>query len=272
MAELGGIGNPEVRDPELQKRPAGVANPVNRAPGEIGILPGEGVPPTTPGGPGDVTGQPVAVDPNTIPAGPAAPPAPEGLSDIAQRMLNVSSSDVDYLRGEPYKTTEEQAMRAREQDRVRTEYGTARQRLIDTLGPEQGMSGVMAGALGKLGEAEASEMSKVDRDIMIKAADEMRSRRGESRGIMTGLEGLERQRMMESLGLGQTMDESERSRLNDLMAAMGMAPNPAQATGAAGNLLQYASSLGDQARTSSASNIQGISTLADLFSKLGWMK
>lgn len=231
---------------------------------------------TTPGAQlPDVFAGPVTPVGPTVPA-PVVPAAPEeppaGLSDIMQRMLNVSSSDVDYLRGDPYSTTEEQGMRARMQDRVRNEFGTARQRLSDQLGTQQGMSGVLAGALDRLGEAEASEMSSIDRDLMIKAADEMRSRRGESRGIMTGLEGLERQRMMESLGLGQSIDESERSGLNDLMAAMGMAPNPAQATGAASNMLQYASALGQNATNQSAANIQSISGLADIFSKLGWLK
>jgi hypothetical protein len=87
-----------------------------------------------------------------------------------------------------------------------------------------------------------------------------------------GLEGLERQRMMESLGLGQSIDESERARLSDLMAAMGLAPNPAQATSAAGNLLNYAGGLSEMASRQGASNLQGIAGLADIFSRLGWMQ
>lgn len=255
--------NAEAQD--LQYQPVGgLKPPAPKPPFDVSIPPGEMTGPVVP--------DPSATGPTTPPAPPAAPEPPAGLSDIMQRLLNVSSSDVDYLRGEPYNTTEEQGMRAREQDRVRTEYGTARQRLTDILGEQQGMSGVLAGALDKLAEGEASTMSSIDRDLMIKAADEMRSRRGESRGVMTGLEGLERQRMMESLGIGQTIDESERSRNNDLMALLGLAPNPAQATGAASNLLNYSGVLGQQAAGQSASNIQGIASLADMFQKLGWIK
>lgn len=209
----------------------------------------------------------------TTPATPA-PSAPEetaGLSDIAERMLNMSSEDIDYLRGEPYSTDQEQAMRARMQDRVRGEYGTARQRMMDTLGARQGMSGVLIGALGKLDDQEAAAMSAVDRDIMIRSADEMRSRLGESRGIIGGLEGLERQRQMESLGLEQMTDASERERLMDLMSALGLAPNPASAANIYGGSLQYAQGLGQSARDQAASNMQGIGGLAQLFQQMGWM-
>lgn len=199
---------------------------------------------------------------------PYEQPPSTGLSDITQRLLNVSASDVDYLRGEPYKTTEEQAMRARMQDRVRNQYDQARQSLVDRLGVQQGFSGVLAGALSKLDEAEASEMSSIDRDIMIKAADEMRSRRGESRGVMSGLESLENQRMLQSLGISQGLDEATRQRLMDLMAALGLAPNVAQAGDISGNLLAGATAMGQRAGLAGQQNWASISTLADLLSKI----
>ena len=215
---------------------------------------------------------PVAPPPTVVPpAEPATPEEPARLSDITQRHLNVSGADVDYLRGEPYKTSEEQAMRARMGDRVRNQYNTARQKVADTLGNRQGFSGVMAGALRKLDEAEAQETSNIDRDIMLKGADEMRSRRGESRGITGGLEALERQRQMESLGIGHIQDDSERQRVLDLMAAMGGAPSPAQAAGVGGNILGYAGQLGQQAQQAGAANMSGIGNLAALFQKQGWL-
>lgn len=235
-------------------------------------VPMERFPTITPEQPTDV---PMERFPNVLPE-PESPPAPPyeqppstGLSDIAQRLLNVSSTDVDYLRGEPYNTTQEQAMRERMQSRIRNQYDQARQQLTDTLGSQQGFSGVMAGALRRLAEGEASEMSDVDRDLMIRAADEMRSRRAESRGVVGGLEALERQRMMESLGLSQAVDESERQRVIDLLNAMGVGPPITGVTGT--GLLQYAGQLGQSAAQQSAANMQGISSLINVLSRIpGW--
>lgn len=213
-----------------------------------------------------------------LPSGEAAPvemepyQQPDELSDITKRLLGISAEDVGYLRGEPYSTTQEQAMRAREQDRIRNEFDTARQRMIDTLGPQQGFSGVLAGALEKLSQGEASEMSKVDRDIMIRAADEMRSRRGESRGVVGGLEELERRRMMESLGLGQAIDQGERQGLLDLMAALGLAPGYGQMGQGTPSILEALSQQGQTAAQQGAANLTGISSLAKLFYDMGWMK
>lgn len=199
---------------------------------------------------------------------PYEQPGTGGLSDITKRLLNVSAEDVDYLRGEPYSTTQEQAMRAREQDRVRNQYDSARQRMIDTLGPQQGFSGVLAGALNKLNEGEASEMSAVDRDIMIKAADEMRSRLGESRGVMGGLENLENQRMLQSLGIGQEVDASQRQAIIDLMAELGLAPQLGTATQAGSNLLSAAGTLSGIGTNMANANMSGISSLASLLERL----
>lgn len=162
-------------------------------------------------------------------------------------------------------------MRARMQDRIRSEFGTARQRLIDQLGPQQGFSGVLAKAMQDLERGEAGQMSMVDRDIMIKGADEMRSRRGESRGITGGLEELERRRMMESLGLGQAMDESSRSRLMDLLGSLGMAPGYGQIGAGSPSIMQAYGQMGQTGAAQGGANLQGIASLAELFRKMGWM-
>jgi plasmid stability protein len=192
----------------------------------------------------------------------APPRASVSGSSIIDKLLKASSEDIPYLRAAPYTATEEQAMREQMRANVQNEYATALQRLRDEMGARQGMSGPLMEREELLGEEQRQRLSDIDRDLMIRAAGERRSRLAESRGILGELEQLERQRQREAMGIETGLSDYERQTLLDLLGAIGgLAPNLGTAGGVASEAARTAG-------VASYANQSGIRDIAALIQQL----
>jgi hypothetical protein len=221
------------------------------------------------------------------------------------RLRDVVGQDVDYLRGEPFRTNEEQAMVERAKSRIRAQFETERQRARDQAGAYnmplapmlQDIAEREAMALNEV-DRDILAMSAAERrsrtaearqalqqmEMMDRAAElEARARRGESREMVTQrsareqarraearqaasfLEALERARATEAMGIESALDERERQSILDALYTMGYAPSPTAAASISGNLLNYASQLGAQARQAQAEGMRGLGDLAYLY-------
>lgn len=189
------------------------------------------------------------------------PLQPAGLSPI-EALLRAASEDVPYLRGEPFRTNEEQAMVERAKGRIRANFDMERQRARDSAGA---YNRPLAPMLDDINRREQEALAEVDQGLMAATAGERRSRLGESRQLLSFLEALERQRQMEAMGIEMGLDEQELQRiLTAVQLASGLAP-AGQTTSMADRILQYALGAGQQAQQRMGQSTSGMGNLAYLW-------
>jgi len=190
-------------------------------------------------------------------------PAEAGARSPIDALLEAASADIQYLRGEPFRTNEEQAMVEREKARIRQNYAIARQRAIDEAGAYNRPLGPI---LDELAREEQAALADVDQRLTTMAASERRSRLAESRNLLSYLEQLERARMMEAMGIEQALDEGDFARVAAILqAATGGQAGIGAAGNISGNILQYALGLGAQAREALGRSMQGLQDLSTLY-------
>jgi hypothetical protein len=176
-------------------------------------------------------------------------------SSILSKMMSAESQYLPYLLSPNLRSTSEgQAVFESTADPIRTKYDTARQQIKDTLGARQGMSGLLGDELGRLDTQEAGELSDIERGFVGATTQRM----GQATSELQRLLQEEQQRQTASIGIQAALDQSQRQRLNDLLAAIQPGTQlPAEAANIGQGLLGLAGQEAAQAN-------QGWGSLGDL--------
>lgn len=208
--------------------------------------------------------------------------------EAERRARGLYEQDIGYLRGAPFTSTQEQAMRAQAQEAIRNTYAIQRQQIIDQVGAN---SGALGPWLERVNQEEAAALNAVDRELMVKGVDEYRSRLAESRGladvmasqergremlhlerlgasqnVLSGLEALQRARQMEAFGIQQALDEADFRNLIALVQFLqGNAPDVGQIGSISNNILSYAMAMLQSAQGQQNANAQGLGSLLNLY-------